>query len=206
MKPTLAGGKHWGSPVRFRHRRSRRPRHAARANRVAAGVAALAWVWAAAPWAGAASDSTVLPVRDRVAAVVDGQTEASCDERRHCRSRAEPYVGHSGAAGCLPGHRVGCVHVEGYTGETSIEVDLADASGLPVYGEIFVDGNGDGYFHVLADFCGSTSEPVNVSRAERAGTRPYIVWVNVSLTDPSADRQCPTGTTGTVTVTFSRSR
>lgn len=91
---------------------------------------------------------------------------------------------------CLDG--TGCALITVQHGERRVSLEIDDASGLPVFGEIYLTPG----FNQVGEFCGKTQRPINVSGA-------HEVLVHV------ASGACPDGTPsvathGVVRATFTR--
>jgi hypothetical protein len=98
---------------------------------------------------------------------------------------------------------LGCIFVYGQPGERFLDLTIEDRSGLPVYAEIYVDGNGDHEFKSVGEICGSTKKPIDVSSREGAG-RPrefeVLVWLPI---EQGVNVACNAGLTGYAHFTFS---
>lgn len=96
----------------------------------------------------------------------------------------------------------GCVWVTGRGGERFVQITANDASGLPVYGKVSVDGNGDNRRKPLGDFCGATDEPLDVSLVKEVSRfAAYDVYIH--FVAPPNDVECARATAGKLEVMFS---
>ncbi|HVF53523.1 MAG TPA: hypothetical protein VNC78_07920 [Actinomycetota bacterium] len=130
-----------------------------------------------------------------------GAGAAPPKKKRVERVETRDYVGGSGLRGAYEGtcdaEPVGCVIFTLEKNDRYVDIDIADAAGMPVWASVYIYGYTDGH-DIHEHVCGSSETPLAI------GDGVDRLVVTATQTTAGATNPCQgPATTGSVTATFS---